>query len=273
MNSTELRDIVLAFDGKRLLVRTDVDEVVDFVTSSHEAMITETDGTPDRVMQITRTADGYSLDSYFFNGSGSAAFLFDLIRLRIASAFIEMRPDLLWIHSGVVAKEGQALLIVGASGQGKSTLVTILHAQGWVFLSDEMAPIDVAKGFVLPYPRTPVRRIPVANELDPLHVSGLPKESYAPQRDSISTAAVRIGAVVFPRFSHGGDTVIKKLSAGDASIELMRSCTNFSDHKAEAVTALAQLASRVPSWVVTYSDGHDAANVLHRLEDRIFIKS
>ena len=269
----ELREIGLEFDGKRLLVRTDLDEVVEFVTSSHPAMVTDNIGHNDRVMQIARAEGGFTLDTHYFEGGDSAAFLFDLIRLRIASAFVEMRPDLLWVHSGVVARDGQALLIVGASGQGKSTLVTFLHAEGWTFLSDEMAPIDLAEGLVHPYPRTPLRRIPAGKEVDPLHVSGLPKESFSPQRESIGRSALRIGAVVFPRFSHGRDTLIKKLSAGEASIELMRSCTNFNDHKGEAVTALAELASRVPCWMVNYGDGHAAANVLHSHRDELFAKS
>jgi len=64
----------------------------------------------------------------------------------VVKRFIAARPDLLWIHAGVVAYASRALLFSAASGQGKSTLVAELLARGWGYLSDEIAPVDPVSG-------------------------------------------------------------------------------------------------------------------------------
>lgn len=247
--------------------------MAEFVSDSHRAMVGSSGSGCDRTMNIARAEGGFTLDAFFFEGSNSASFLFDLIRLRIVTAFVELRPDLIWIHSGVVARPEGALLIVGASGQGKSTFVTHLCELGWQFLSDEMAPIDIRQGSVVPYPRSPLRRVNPGHNVGPQGIGELEKVGYAVPADRIAMASVPIRAIVFPRFSHSSETVIEKLSAGESSLELMRSCTNFPDHKAEAVTALARIATLAPCRRVMYGDGNDAANVLHRLNDGLFQSS
>jgi hypothetical protein len=59
-------------------------------------------------------------------------------------------PDHIFVHAGVVAHEGRALLIPGKSFSGKTTLVASLVRAGATYYSDEFAPID-SDGFVHPY--------------------------------------------------------------------------------------------------------------------------
>jgi hypothetical protein len=266
-----LQPITLGFGGKALQIETDIDEVAEFVTSSHRAMIASSVAEADRTMRIVRGAGGFWLDAFFFDGEDSASFLLDLIRLRIVTAFIELRPDLIWIHSGVVSFASRGLLIVAPSGQGKSTLVTYLCERGWQFLSDEMAPIDARSGTVLPYPRTPVRRVDPGHHVDRDGTVDLEKVAYEVPVELQGTQSVAIQAIVFPVFSHGGATVVEDISSGEAALELMSSCTNFPDHKGEAFTALAHLGAAVPCRRVSYGDGNDAANVLHGLKEGLFI--
>ena len=58
----------------------------------------------------------------------------------------------LFVHAGVVAWQGQVLLVPGRSFSGKSTLVAALVQAGAEYLSDEYAVFD-AQGCVHPYPR------------------------------------------------------------------------------------------------------------------------
>jgi hypothetical protein len=57
----------------------------------------------------------------------------------------------IFIHAGVVAKGGQALLLPGQSFAGKTTLVAALVEAGATYYSDEFAVLD-ATGRVHPYP-------------------------------------------------------------------------------------------------------------------------
>src|SRR5205085_1489540 len=57
-----------------------------------------------------------------------------------------------FIHAGVVAWRGRAIILPGRTMTGKSTLVQALVAAGARYYSDEYAVLD-GRGKVLPYPR------------------------------------------------------------------------------------------------------------------------
>jgi hypothetical protein len=56
------------------------------------------------------------------------------------------------VHAGCVSRNGQAIIISGDSGMGKTTLTSHLISRGMGFLSDELAPIHRATGTVDPFP-------------------------------------------------------------------------------------------------------------------------
>ncbi len=59
--------------------------------------------------------------------------------------------DYLFVHAGVVAWDGKAILLPGRSMSGKTTLVRALLDAGAEYYSDEFAVLD-AEGRVHPYP-------------------------------------------------------------------------------------------------------------------------
>ena len=63
------------------------------------------------------------------------------------------RPDLYFVHAGILSFEGRAILLAGESGAGKSTLTYALASAGLEYLSDEIAGIEPGTGLVHPYPR------------------------------------------------------------------------------------------------------------------------
>ena len=67
----------------------------------------------------------------------------------------------LLVHAAVLERQGQALVLPGPSGVGKSTLCAALVARGWRLLSDEVAMIRPRDGLLQPYPRP----ISLKNEL------------------------------------------------------------------------------------------------------------
>jgi HprK-related kinase A len=59
----------------------------------------------------------------------------------------------LMLHAAVLEKNGQAVILPGDPGAGKSTLTALLALSGWRLLSDEIALIDRDDGLVVPLAR------------------------------------------------------------------------------------------------------------------------
>jgi hypothetical protein len=73
---------------------------------------------------------------------------------QILGAVSTMVRSHILIHAGVVARNGQATILVGDSQHGKTTLVHSLLRRGYDFLSDEMGAISRSDGMVYPFPRS-----------------------------------------------------------------------------------------------------------------------
>ena len=63
------------------------------------------------------------------------------------------RPDLFYVHAGVVAVSDDTVILPGLSRAGKSTLVLALLQRGARFLSDELLVYDPRARRLLPFPR------------------------------------------------------------------------------------------------------------------------
>jgi hypothetical protein len=110
-----------------------VDHHLALVADDRDAYAVDLDGAP----QIANVALDIGLDT-----------LDSTMRVRIA---YEAR-DRIFVHAGVVAYAGGALLIPGRSFSGKTTLVAALVEAGATYYSDEYAALD-GDGNVHPYAR------------------------------------------------------------------------------------------------------------------------
>jgi hypothetical protein len=79
------------------------------------------------------------------------------------SAVVQALQSMSAVHAGVVALNGRAAVLPGASHRGKSTLVAELLKHGCRHLSDEYALID-DEGLVHPYPRALLLRDETGNQ-------------------------------------------------------------------------------------------------------------
>ncbi|HEX2723082.1 MAG TPA: hypothetical protein VHM24_09190 [Gemmatimonadaceae bacterium] len=266
--TAESDDIYIQFDGRQVHVETDVNEVAHFIRDSHSAMINPGAGQVVGRIVVLRAEGGYRVDAQVFEGD-RPGMLFEMLKQRIAALFVNSRPDLFWLHSGVVTRGSRALLIVGPSGQGKSSLSIFLCRAGWRYLSDELAPIQINGGTVLPYPRSPVRRIPPGRYLATDEMGAVETETWPVPAGMIGTEAA-IGSILFPEFAPGGETIVGVLTPGEASLGLIRNAFHSPGDRAHGVAASARLASVIPCRSIRYADVNDAARVLQGLDTALF---
>lgn len=61
------------------------------------------------------------------------------------SILADMR-QVIMMHAALITREGDGVLIVGNSGQGKTTLATRASRSGWTLLSEDLTPVSYAMG-------------------------------------------------------------------------------------------------------------------------------
>jgi len=137
------------------------------------------------------------------------------------------RPEV-FVHAGVVAVEGRAILIPGRSGAGKTTLVRALVEAGGTYYSDEYAVLD-GQGRVHPYARRPSVRVRGGKERHPI-----PRGR--------GRGPVPVGLVVDTRYHAKGRWAPVPLSPGQIVFSLLANTVPARERPAEVLAVLARAA-------------------------------
>lgn len=171
------------------------------------------------------------------------------------------------IHSAVVERHGQALVLPGSPGSGKSTLCAALALGDWRLLSDELTIVSQLDGRVQPVPR-PISlknasidviktHVPSADMTPPVVDTHKGAIAYArPPQAAIGAVdqPVPIGYVVFPKFRAGAQLDFEPLSRAEALTELMENTFNVGLMGADGFTALAHAMANAKCYAVEYGD-------------------
>jgi hypothetical protein len=260
--------LYIEFDDQQLTFQTDVEEVAEFVETTFRHMLVSQPTRSAGSLDFFRAGAGYSLKTAeaFEFPAVELTELIPLVKDEVRLQFMRARPDLLWMHAGVVERNG-AILISGMSGQGKSTMTTRLCEYGWRFLSDDVAPVRMSVDRVIPFPQTPVRRLHPGREVSREELRTLARQTIELSAEMICRDESEIRGMVFIGYEAGSRARLVRLDQGTAAMEILRNATNFFDHRAAAVERAARLVSRVPMYKLQYGDSDEAAAVLSAMSD------
>ena len=260
--------LFIEFDGRQLSVMTDVPEARRFLEAAFRHMLVSGVTVSAGAFSFVTTSGGFLLESaerYEYPGVPVEQLL-PLVKDEVRLHFMRSRSDLLWLHAGAVATSKGAVLLAAPSGQGKSSISTALVERGWRFLSDDIAPVRMDANRVMPFPQTPVRRLHPGSEVASADVWQLQRESVAISTGLIGRSDASIAHVVFVNYAAEATTKIEQLRPGSGAMEILRNLTNFVDHKASAVSRVAELAQCVPLFRLQYSSVTEAAEAINNLE-------
>lgn len=171
------------------------------------------------------------------------------------------------IHSAVVERAGQALVLPGQPGSGKSTLCAALALGSWRLLSDELTIVSQSDGLVQAVPR-PISlkgtsigligsQFPSADMTVPVADTHKGSIAYARAASAAVAAGEKsapIGYVVFPRFRPEAELVFEPLSRAAALTELMKNTFNVGMLGADGFEALARAIAHAKCYAVEYGD-------------------
>lgn len=182
------------------------------------------------------------------------------------------------LHSAVLERGGQALLMPAPSGSGKSTLCAGLAFRGWRLLSDELSVIDPVSLEVVPVPR-PIslknRSIDVIRAFEPKAVfspavpdtiKGLVAHARPPQ-DAVDKASQRARPrwIVLPRFEAGAAARLEPLPRAEAFMQLVQNTFNYSIHGPAGFATLAALLEGCDCYRFSYGNLDEAVATFDRL--------
>lgn len=186
--------------------------------------------------------------------------------------------DHLMIHAAVVEKGGQAMILPGQPGAGKSTLTAALICRGWRLLSDELTLIRLSDRRITPLPR-PVslknRSIEIIRAFAPEGVLSPPvhdtlKGTVAhlrPPGPSVARALeCASGAlVVFPLWQDQAPLSLTPVCRATAFVRLADNGFNYGPLGETAFDALADLMDGCTCHDLRYSRLEDALPALEAL--------
>ena len=151
----------------------------------------------------------------------------DVLESELQLAIARLARPEVFVHAGVVAVDGRAILVPGRSGAGKTTLVRALVAAGAAYYSDEYAVLD-AEGRVHPYARRPSVRVRAGG-----------KERHPVPR-ARGRRPVPVGLVVETRYRPEAPWAPVPLSGGERVLALLANTVPARDRPAEVLAVLAR---------------------------------
>lgn len=178
------------------------------------------------------------LDAVYKNGETVAVrrrrdWAFQLLGSQIRLTVAEFAPDHIFVHAGVVAVEGKAVVIPAKSFKGKTTLTAELVKRGAIYYSDEYAVID-KNGNILPFPKD----LSVRGIIDDRTQVEIPVEELG---GTAGTKPIRAGLIIVTEYSERSRWKPKKMTSGQGFLELINHTVGIRQSTELAMAALGRV--------------------------------
>ena len=184
-----------------------------------------------------------------------ASFLMDAV---IRALITEQKRGVV-LHAGAVARNGQAVLVAGNSGSGKSSLICWLVENGFEYLTDEIALLEPADTSVVGLPRALVIKPGSAEHIrkmsafrDASTVAGGTHIMIKPPHAGTANKALPVVFVIFPDFALGDGLSFSGLSAAECGLRLVQCNLNARNFRDGGFGAITRLARKAPALRLHY---------------------
>ncbi|MFN3652474.1 MAG: hypothetical protein ACK47B_23100 [Armatimonadota bacterium] len=239
--------------GVRIAIRSDdsefLDRLVDLLPPGHERCSA---ARVDRLYSVTRSrwapcsrapqsVEGRTRAYRVYAGSRPLVrstnrdLALEVLGSDIQLTVADLARERLFVHAGVVAWRGRAILIPGRSFTGKTSLVAALLRAGAVYYSDEYAVFD-GDGYVHPYPRPLSLRVATSEVR-----TRCPAESLGA---GTGDAPLPVGLVVVTRYRPGARWSPRPLTAGRAALALLANTVSVRRQPEFALATLERAVSQ-----------------------------
>ena len=259
--------IVVRFGDAGVAVSTDQSDVAAEVRRIFAALLQ-----PSAPRIVGRLHVSHAAGAYLVEGGGTVALedgsftdLVRCVRFQVIQLLVQARPDLLWLHAGAAAAGGRAVLFPGRRGSGKSSLVAAVCRHGWSYLSDDVVPLQLETGALLPFPQTAAVRPDPGRDMPEAWLRG-PTKSLVPMASGCTaTEPSRLAAIVFPEFRRGASAELRACSPAQAAAQLLGQCWNLAQHGETGVGAVCRIVAPLAAFRLTFGRVEDAVPCLDNI--------
>lgn len=179
------------------------------------------------------------------------------------------RADLFFLHAAAVALDDCAVVLAAPSGSGKSTLALALLEDGFDYLSDELAPIDVQRMTVHPFPHALCLKSPPPEPYRlPTGALRAGEQYYVPAdilRGRTRTTALPVAAFIFLRPGSQATITYHPITPGAAIARLIANAMNSLAHPAAGLDVAAMLSQAAPCFEFDSANLGDACHAVREI--------
>lgn len=259
--------VYVTFETHQVAFQTDVPAILKSIEIGFQYMLTTEPCNLITEMEVQSKHNDYQLSvgGDLWATYPSIGETVQALHYEIPLQLIQERSDLLWLHAGAISNAKGAIIVSGASGKGKSTLVSQMCQRGWSFLSDDILPLDMQVSEVMPFPKTPMVRYSAEPDLPAELLRSLKKRRFVPSK--ICEQPVPILAIIFPQYKHQAVESLVDCSPATATVRLLEHNLNFVRHREKAVAYLSRLLTTVPAYTLPFADGAKASEIVGKAYD------
>lgn len=259
----------IGFQGKSLAIQSYSKPIISYLQYRFKHLIINDNHEHETVKTITLPQHGNEAILEESAQDISATNHLRQLEYSIMESIIEFNNKNIWIHAGAVAQAGQAMLIAGQSGCGKSTISLGLcqHNGPWRFLGDDTIPICMDSQRAYPFLRTPWYRRAHDKELPSERIWELKKQDVELDESLVCQGPARLAMVIFPVYRYGAPVKSEHMSRMQVAWEVINNCVNFSAHGLEALKFISQITAIIPAFRIEYSDSQEAIQQVKELWD------
>ncbi len=237
-----------------------------------------TDAEPSHWYTLVRTANGeveVLLDGVAVVRARDGWWASRWLMWHVNRAVVDATCEHLLLHAGAVVTRGAGVLIPGAPGAGKSTLVAGLVQRGCGYLTDEVVALAGDPPVVLPYPKALALSARSMDAVNAEPAGTVPLKGKGKRQvvaDRLRRGAVAgpapVRVVIVPRYCAGATTELEAMDPTEALVSLVTNAVNLEHHGVGGIATLAVLAESGACFRLYYADLDDAWRVLDATFER-----
>ncbi len=182
------------------------------------------------------------------------------VRITVA----EFAVGKVFLHAGVVAIGGKAIVLPGQSFQGKTTLVAELVKSGAVYYSDEYAVLD-EKGYVHPFPKM----LSMRGIIDDYTQLDIPVEEFG---GVAGTKPVPVALVLITEYKRNAKWKPQELSSGQGIMEILPHTLPIRNKPEFTLNVLNNVAERAIITKTKRAEADKTARLLMSLFEEKLLK-